>query len=82
MKKIWKFMLLMAIMLSLFLSACAPPPPPVSKDQLDTSDTEAIEAEGRAKELETEMKSLETEVSIKKAELESLERYKQQLMEE
>ena len=79
MKNILKIVIGIIILISIFLSACAPPPPPVTKDQLDQSDKEALEAEVNAGKLEKEMNTLENELSIKKSELESLKKYQKQL---
>jgi TolA-binding protein len=83
MKNILRLIVGLIILASIFLSACAPPPPPVTKDQLDMSEAEALEAEKNANELETEMNQLEDELKMKQAELEALKKYQQELeMEE
>ena len=69
MKKILRLFLGALILASIFLSACAPPPPPITKDQLINAEIEAIEAEKKAKELEKEL-------SEEKAKLQSLDEYK------
>jgi outer membrane murein-binding lipoprotein Lpp len=79
MKNTLKLILGLVLLASIFLSACAPPPPPITKDQLDQSDTEAFEAEENANELKIEKDGLEEELKLKKAELESLKEYQQEL---
>jgi len=76
MKKILRLFLGALILASIFLSACAPPPPPITKDQLINAEIEAIEAEKKAKELEKELLVLEKELSEEKAKLQSLDEYK------
>ena len=83
MKNTLKFVLGLVLLISIFLTACAPPPPPVTKDQLDQTEAEALEAENNADELKMEKDALEEEVKMKKAELEKLIEYQQELeMEE
>jgi TolA-binding protein len=79
MKNTLRFLLGLVLLVSIFLSACAPPPPPVTKDQLDQSNTEALTAEKEAAELKTEKDTLEEELKMKQAELEKLKKYQQQL---
>lgn len=79
MKNFYKVLIGFVLILSIFLSACAPPPPPVTKDQLETSDAEAIAAEKEASQLKMEMEDLEDQVATKKAELKSLKDYQKQL---
>jgi len=79
MKNTLKLMLGLVLLISIFLSACAPPPPPVTKDQLDQTDLEAVTAETNANELKVEMETLEEELEIKQSELESLKKYQQEL---
>ena len=79
MKNTLRFLLGLVLLVSIFLSACAPPPPPVTKDQLDQSGAEALEAEQEAAELKTEKDTLEEELKMKQAELEKLQKYQQEL---
>ena len=79
MKNTLRFLLGLVLLVSIFLSACAPPPPPVTKDQLDQSGAEALTAEKEAAELKTEKDTLEEELKMKQAELEKLKKYQQQL---
>ena len=79
MKNSLKLILGLVLLISIFLSACAPPPPPVTKDQLDQTDSEALEAEKNADELKTELKILEEEFEMKKSDLENLKNYQQEL---
>ena len=79
MKNTLRFLLGLILLVSIFLSACAPPPPPVTKDQLDQSEIEAIAAEKEASELKVEKDSLEQELKMKQAELEKLKQYQQEL---
>ena len=79
MKNFYKVLIGLVLIASIFLSACAPPPPPVTKDQLDTSEEEALAAEKEANELKMEMNDLEEQVAKRKAELESLKDYQKQL---
>lgn len=79
MKNTLRFLLGLVLLLSIFLSACAPPPPPVTKDQLDQTGAEALAAEEEAAELKTEKDTLEEELQMKKAELEKLKKYQQEL---
>jgi len=79
MKNTVKLILGLVLLISILLSACAPPPPPVTKDQLEQTDAEALEAEKNADELKTEMDTLEEELNRRKAELESIKEYQQEL---
>ncbi len=79
MKNTLRFLLGLILLVSIFLSACAPPPPPVTKDQLDQSEIEAIAAEKEASELKVEKDTLEQELKMKQAELEKLKQYQQEL---
>lgn len=79
MKKILKLSVGMVLLASLFLTACAPPPPPVSKDQLDTAEMETIQAEKDAAAKATELKELQQEVDQRKADLEAIKEYQKQL---
>lgn len=79
MKNFYKVLIGLILIASVFLSACAPPPPPVTQDQLDTTDAEALKVEKEASQLKVEMNDLEEEVAVKKAELKSLKDYQKQL---
>jgi outer membrane murein-binding lipoprotein Lpp len=79
MKNITRLMVLSVIIGSIFLSACAPPPPPVTKDQLDTAEQEAIAAEKEADKLGAEVQALEDELAAKQEELKSLKKYESEL---
>ncbi|MDP8204370.1 MAG: hypothetical protein P9L95_07555 [Candidatus Tenebribacter mawsonii] len=68
-----------AMVLSILLSACAPPPPPVMKGQLDTAEEEAIQEEQKADKLNSEMKTLEAGLAEQEAELKSLQEYQKEL---
>lgn len=76
MEKILKLFLGALILASILLTACAPPPPSITKDQLINLEIEAIEAEKNAAQCEKEMLVLEKELSEEKAKLQSLEEYK------
>jgi septal ring factor EnvC (AmiA/AmiB activator) len=79
MKKFLRLGLGLLFIASVLLSACAPPPPPISKDQLEQAEREAIAAENNAAQCKQEREQLEQELADKKAELESLKNYKQEL---
>jgi TolA-binding protein len=79
MKKFLRLGLGLLFIASVLLSACAPPPPPISKDQLEQAEMEAIAAENNAAQCKQEREQLEQELADKKAELESLKNYKQEL---
>ena len=64
---------------SFLLTACTPPPPPVTKIQLDTAEDEAIKEEKKAIQLEASKGDLETELSKTEAKLKSLKDYQQKL---
>jgi septal ring factor EnvC (AmiA/AmiB activator) len=79
MKKNLRLGLGLLFIATILLSACAPPPPPITKDQLEQAEAEAIAAENNVGQGEQELKQLEQELADKKAELESLKNYKQEL---
>jgi hypothetical protein len=79
MKMVAKIAVIAIVMTSIFLSACAPPPPPVSRDQLVDAEKQALAEEEKANELAQEKETLEEELSAKQAELRRLEQYKHQL---
>ncbi len=79
MKNIMRIMVLSVIIGSIFLSACAPPPPPVTKDQLDTAEQEAITAEKDADTLRAEADALQSDLAAKQEELKSLKKYESEI---
>jgi uncharacterized protein YlxW (UPF0749 family) len=64
---------------ALFLAACAPKPPEITKTQLSQSEEEAIQNEAQVKKLQVEKKELQKQLVQKKAELESLKQYQKQI---
>ena len=64
---------------SLFLAACAPKPPEITKTQLSQSEEEAVQNEAQVKKLQSEKKELQQKLAQKKSELESLKQYKNQI---
>lgn len=79
MKRILRMLFVLVILSSILLSACAPAPPPVTKDQLDTAENETIAEEKKADDLQNEMNALEAELAAKEAEYESLIKYQKEL---
>ena len=67
---------------ALILSACAAPPPPVSKSQLDEAKTAALNVERQVADQNAEIKVLEQELQEKETELQNLKMYEQQLKNE
>ncbi len=64
---------------ALFLAACAPKPPEITKTQLSQSEQEAVQNEAEVKKLKAEKKELQQKLAQKKSELESLKQYQRQL---
>ncbi len=64
---------------ALFLAACAPKPPEITKTQLSQSEEEAVQSEAEVKKLQAEKKQLQQKLAQKKSELESLKQYKNQI---
>ncbi len=79
MKKIYRLLIGLMIVGALVISACAPPPPPVSKMELANAKDDALAEEKKAETLEKELKDLEEDVAVKEAELKSLQKYQQKL---
>ena len=79
MKKIARIIAITAIGASIFLSACAPPPPPVSKDQLLQAEQEMTKVNKEAKALKSERDTLQKEFNEKQAKLDKLLEYQREL---
>jgi uncharacterized protein YlxW (UPF0749 family) len=57
----------------LFLTACTPPPPPVTKDQLANANKETLDTEKKADDLKKQRKDLEKQLKEKQEKLSGLE---------
>jgi len=79
MKVYFKLMSVVTLVLLLTIVACSTPPPPVSKDQLQTVQRETLEAEEEANTSTQEREALESELSRKEAELRSLKDHERRL---
>lgn len=79
MKKIARIIAISAIGASIFLSACAPPPPPVSKDQLTQAEQEMTKVTKEVKSLKKERDVLQKEFDEKQAKLNKLLEYQKEL---
>lgn len=79
MKKIARIIAVTAIGASIFLSACAPPPPPVSKDQLVQAEQGMTKITKEAKVLKSQKDALQKEFNEKQAKLNKLLEYQKEL---
>ncbi len=79
MNKIVKMLAIAVIIASIFLSACAPPPPPVTKDQLSQAKQDMIKAKKEANELKVQRDNLQKQVNEEKAKLQKLKDYQTEL---
>ena len=79
MKVLVKPMTIVMLVAILTIVACSTPPPPVSRDNLQTTQQETIEAADMANQSMQQRKGLEAELSRKEAELNSLKDYERQL---
>jgi len=79
MKKIARIIAITTIGASIFLSACAPPPPPVSKDQLSQAEQAMTKVNNEAKKLKTEKNALQKEFNEKQTKLNKLLEYQKEL---
>ncbi|MFA5244295.1 MAG: hypothetical protein WC380_03255 [Pedobacter sp.] len=78
-------MLIVIVLISVFLTACATkqiPPQPVTQSELDTLLQEAIQEEKTADELEVEVAKLQKEVDAKQTDLDKLKTYEVKLKAE
>ncbi len=81
MRSTFKLLVLSVLALSIFLTACAPPPPPVTKDQLIQAEMETKNAEEESEKLLAKKNQTEKILAQKEAELRSLKEYKKQIGE-
>ncbi|MDD3051357.1 MAG: hypothetical protein PHR06_09445 [Candidatus Cloacimonetes bacterium] len=72
MKKNINLLVIALVIAVMFLTACAPTPPPVSKDQLTQAREETIAAEKQASNTEKEKKDLENQIKTTKEDLRML----------
>ncbi len=79
MRSFLKLITIGLVLTALFLSACATPPQPVTRDQYETALHEAIEAEETAESRLQEKRALEEELARKESELRALKDYERQL---
>ena len=79
MKKIARIIAITAIGASIFLSACAPPPPPVSRDQLSQAEQAMTKISKETKKLKGEKDALQKEFNEKQAKLNKLLEYQKEL---
>lgn len=78
-KSLKSITILLLFVAVIMITACSTPPPPVSRDQLQTARTEALDAEQIANESSQEKRDLENELSRRESELRSLRNYERQL---
>ena len=82
MKKIGFKLCGFSVIVLIFLSACAVPPPPVAETQFNDAKTAALELEKVVAEQNSEIKSLKAQLEEKDSELQKLKEYEQQLKDE
>ncbi|MCK9329992.1 MAG: hypothetical protein PHY08_09080 [Candidatus Cloacimonetes bacterium] len=71
--KVFKKVLALIMLTSvLAFTACTPPPPPVTKNQLTVAEQEALEQEQITTQLQQEKTQLEAELRSKQAKLDAL----------
>ncbi|MBC8312679.1 MAG: hypothetical protein H8E33_00340 [Candidatus Cloacimonetes bacterium] len=70
------------IVLLVFLSACAVPPPPVSEMQLNDAKTAALKLEETVADQNAQIDNLKAQLEEKDSELQKLKEYEQQLKDE
>lgn len=66
-------MLCALLVLSIALTACGTPPPPVSKSQFETAGQEAMEAEANVARLQSEKSQLEAQLAAETAKRDALQ---------
>ena len=79
MNKIFKTLGILVVTATIFLSACTPPPPPVSKDQLNQAEQDMISAQKEAKKLKSERDKLQKQLNDEKAKLQKLQDYQKEM---
>jgi len=79
MKVLLRMLTIALLAMVMTIVACSTPPPPVSRDELQSARNEAIEAEELAESSTQERRDLENELARKEAELRSLRDYERQL---
>lgn len=78
--KIFQRLLSVLLVVALIgLAACAPPPPVVSKTQLEEARSAAVTAEGKVDQLEQQKADLQQQVAEKERELSNLKAYQREL---
>ena len=73
MKKISSVGFTLVLLGSMFLTNCAPPPPPVTKVQIDEVKQSALEKEKKVDDLKKERMDLEKQIAEKQEEIKILE---------
>jgi len=73
MKILKNYLLIISVIFTLFLTACTPPPPPVTKDQLANANKETLDTEKKANELKKQRMDLEKQLKEKQEKLSGLE---------
>ncbi|PID28817.1 MAG: hypothetical protein CSB55_03440 [Candidatus Cloacimonadota bacterium] len=81
MKGLTKIGAILLIGASVFVTACAPPPPPVTKDELKAITDEADAAVKIADQRESERNRLTEDLDSKKAELKKLKKFHREIKE-